>query len=109
MILAMLGYVTQEAKALALQKEHKRDKDKGILMTHITAQNIQSHNIAYQAFEDSCLDQGSTRLVGTLSTAIATFHKIHWFGILSDAERALKQGIMKTPGSSGLNILSLEV
>ncbi len=27
MILAILGYVTQEAKALALQKEHQRDKD----------------------------------------------------------------------------------
>jgi hypothetical protein len=37
MILAILGYVTQEAKALALQKEHKHDKDKGILMTHIMA------------------------------------------------------------------------
>ncbi len=39
-ILAILGYVTQEAKALALQKEHQRDKDKWILKTHITAQNI---------------------------------------------------------------------
>ncbi len=29
-------YVTQEAKALALQKEQKRNKDKGILTTHIT-------------------------------------------------------------------------
>jgi hypothetical protein len=37
MILAILGYVTQEAKALALQREQQRDKDKGILMTHITA------------------------------------------------------------------------
>ncbi len=37
MILAILGYVTQEAKALALQKELKCDKDKGILKTHITA------------------------------------------------------------------------
>jgi hypothetical protein len=37
MILAILGYVMQEAKALALQKEHQRDKDKGILTTHITA------------------------------------------------------------------------
>ncbi len=37
MILAILGYVTQEAKALALQKEHKRDKDKGILRAHITS------------------------------------------------------------------------
>ncbi len=37
MILAILGYVMQEAKALALQKEHQRDKDKGILMIHITA------------------------------------------------------------------------
>jgi hypothetical protein len=37
MILAILGYVTQEAKALALQR-HQRDKDKGILKTHITAQ-----------------------------------------------------------------------
>jgi hypothetical protein len=37
MILAILGYVTQESKALALQKEHQLDKDKGILMTHITA------------------------------------------------------------------------
>ncbi len=35
MILAILGCVMQEAKALALQKEHQRDKDKGILMTHI--------------------------------------------------------------------------
>ncbi len=40
---------------------------------------------------------------------LATFHKIGWFGILSVAERALKQGIMKTPGSSGLCILSFEV
>jgi hypothetical protein len=37
MILAILGYVMQEAKALALQKEHMCDKDKGILTTHITA------------------------------------------------------------------------
>ena len=37
MILLILGDVTQEAKALALQKERKRDKDKGILTTHITA------------------------------------------------------------------------
>ncbi len=37
MILAILGYVTHEAKALALQKEHQGDKDKGILTTHITA------------------------------------------------------------------------
>ena len=37
MILAILGYVTHETKELALQKEHKRDKDKGILTTHITA------------------------------------------------------------------------
>ncbi len=29
MILAILSYVAQEAKALALQKEHQRDKDKG--------------------------------------------------------------------------------
>ena len=32
-----------------------------------------------------------------------------WFGILSIAERTLKQSIMKTPGSSGLCILSFEV
>jgi hypothetical protein len=70
MILAILGYVTQEAKALALQKEHQRDKDKGILTTHISRHNIQSHNIAYQVFEDSCLDQGLPRLVGTLSAAL---------------------------------------
>ncbi len=38
MTLAILGYVTQEANALALQKEHQRDKDKGILKIHITAQ-----------------------------------------------------------------------
>jgi hypothetical protein len=38
MILAILGYVMQEAKALALQKEHKRDKDKGILTTQIIAE-----------------------------------------------------------------------
>ena len=38
MILAILGYVMQVAKALALQKEQKRDKDKGILKIHITAQ-----------------------------------------------------------------------
>jgi hypothetical protein len=37
MILAILGYVMQEAKALALQKEHQHDKDKGILTIHITA------------------------------------------------------------------------
>jgi hypothetical protein len=37
MILAILGYVMQEAKALALQKEQKCDKDKGILTAHITA------------------------------------------------------------------------
>jgi hypothetical protein len=40
MILAILGYVTQEAKALALPKKHQRDKDEGILKTHITAQHI---------------------------------------------------------------------
>jgi hypothetical protein len=37
MILAILGYVTQEAKALAMQKEHQCDIDKGILTTLITA------------------------------------------------------------------------
>ncbi len=37
MILAILGYVTKEAKALALQNEHQCDKDKGMLTTHITA------------------------------------------------------------------------
>jgi hypothetical protein len=36
MILEILGYVMQKAKALALQKEHQPDKDKGILTTHIT-------------------------------------------------------------------------
>ncbi len=40
---------------------------------------------------------------------LATFHEIGWFWILSVAERALKQGIMKTPGSSKLYILSFEV
>ncbi len=40
---------------------------------------------------------------------LATFHKIGWFGILSVAEHALKQGITKPPGSSGLCILSFEV
>jgi hypothetical protein len=40
---------------------------------------------------------------------LATFHKIGWFGILSRAERTLKQGIVKTPGSSGLYISSFEV
>ncbi len=40
MILAILGYVTQEAKALALQKDHQRDKDKGILKIYIMAQHI---------------------------------------------------------------------
>jgi hypothetical protein len=40
---------------------------------------------------------------------LATFHEIGWFGILSVAERTLKQGIMKTPGSSGFYILSFEV
>jgi hypothetical protein len=40
MILEILGYVTQKAKVLALQKEHQRDKDKGILKTHITTQHI---------------------------------------------------------------------
>ncbi len=40
---------------------------------------------------------------------LATFHKIGWFAILSVAERALKQGITKNPGSSGLCILSFEV
>jgi hypothetical protein len=45
-----------------------------------------------------------------LSAALGYFYfKIGWFGILSIAERALKQGIMKTPGSSGLYILSFEV
>ncbi len=38
MILKILGYVMQEAKALALQKEHQHDKDKGILKNHIMAQ-----------------------------------------------------------------------
>jgi hypothetical protein len=36
MILAILGYVMQEAKKLALHKNYQRDK--GILKTHITAQ-----------------------------------------------------------------------
>jgi len=40
---------------------------------------------------------------------LATFHKIGWFGILSIAEGALKQNIMKTHGSTGLYILSFEV
>ncbi len=39
---------------------------------------------------------------------LATFHKIGWFGILSVAERTLKQGIVKIPGSSGLYILNLK-
>ncbi len=39
---------------------------------------------------------------------LAIFHKIGWFGILSVAERALKQDTMKTPGSSGLYILALK-
>ncbi len=38
MILAILGYVTQEAKKLALPKYHQHDK--GILKTHIAAQYI---------------------------------------------------------------------
>ncbi len=37
MILEILGYVMQKAKALALQKKHQCDTDKGILKTHITA------------------------------------------------------------------------
>jgi hypothetical protein len=36
-IVEILGYVMQKAKALALQKEHQHDKDKGISTTHITA------------------------------------------------------------------------
>jgi hypothetical protein len=40
---------------------------------------------------------------------LATFHKIGWFGILSVAERTLKQGIMKILSSSGLYILSFEI
>jgi hypothetical protein len=64
MILAILGYVTQEAKALALQRNTSMTK------TKISRHNIQSHNIAYQVFEDSCIDQGLPRLVGRLSAAL---------------------------------------
>ncbi len=39
---------------------------------------------------------------------LAIFHKIGWFGILSVAEHALKQGITNPPGSSGLYILRLK-
>ncbi len=73
MILAILGYVMQEAKALALQKNTSLTKTKGSLRSiSRQRQNIQSHNIAYHVFEDSCLDQGSPRLVlvGTQSAAL---------------------------------------
>ncbi len=40
MILAILGYVTQEAKHWLSAKEHQRDKDKGISKTHIMVQHI---------------------------------------------------------------------
>jgi hypothetical protein len=36
MILAILGYVTQEAKKMALQKNHQHDKE--VLKTQIMAQ-----------------------------------------------------------------------
>ncbi len=69
MILAILGYVTQESKTLALQKNTSTTKTKGSQRS-ISRHNIQSHNIAYQVFEDSCLDQGSPRLVRMLSAAL---------------------------------------
>jgi hypothetical protein len=52
MILETLGYVTQEAKVLTLQ--YNPSVPKGSLRP-ITQHNIQSHNIACQVFEDSCL------------------------------------------------------
>jgi hypothetical protein len=70
MILAILGYVTQEAKALALQRNTSVTKTKGSERP-ISWHNVQSHNIAYQVFEDSCLDQGLPRLVGMLSAALS--------------------------------------
>ncbi len=53
MILAILGYVTQEAKVLALQRNTSMTKGSKI---SISLHNIQSHNVAYQVFEESCLD-----------------------------------------------------
>jgi hypothetical protein len=67
MILAILGYVMQEAKALALQRKTNVTKGSQIF---ISQHNIQSHNIAYQVFDDSCLNQGLPRLVGMLSAAL---------------------------------------
>jgi hypothetical protein len=67
MILAILGYVMQEAKALALQRKTSVTKGSSI---PISQHNKQSHNIAYQVFEDSCLDQGLLRLVGMLSAVL---------------------------------------
>jgi hypothetical protein len=51
-IQATLGYVLQGSKALALQRN--TSVTKGSLRL-ISQHNIQSHNIAYQVFEDSCL------------------------------------------------------
>ncbi len=67
MILATLGYVTQEAKAMALQRNTSVTKRS---LRPISWHNIQSHNIAYQVFEDSCLDQGLPIPVGMLSAAL---------------------------------------
>jgi hypothetical protein len=39
---------------------------------------------------------------------LATSYKSGWFGVLSIAEHALEQGIMKTLSSSSLYILSFE-
>jgi hypothetical protein len=61
MILANLGYVTQEAKALALQRNTSMTKGS---QRPISRHNIQSHNVAYHVFEDSYLDQGLPRPVG---------------------------------------------
>jgi hypothetical protein len=67
MILAILGYFAQEAKALALQRNTIVTKGP---LRPISRHNIQSHNIAYQVYEDFCLYQGLSRSVGTLSAAL---------------------------------------
>jgi hypothetical protein len=67
MILAILGYVTQETKAFAWQMNTSVTKKS---LRPISRHSIQSHNIAHHVFEDSCLDQRLPRTVGTLSAAL---------------------------------------
>ncbi len=62
-----LRFCDAGGQSIGSAKEHQPDK--GILKTHITAQYT-VHNLAYLVYQDSCVDQGLPRLVGTQSAAL---------------------------------------